>query len=46
MDGNFKMTDTVEWLYLDLKEQSQKPTHRLTMTVFFEVFQNFLYIYI
>lgn len=35
MGDNFKTTDTVQWLYLDLKEQSQKSTHRLSMTAFF-----------
>lgn len=39
MDDNFKMTDNVEWLYLELKEQSQKPTHRLAMTALFKYFR-------
>lgn len=39
MDDNFKMIDNVEWLYLELKEQSQKPTHRLAMTALFKHFR-------
>lgn len=35
MDDNFKIIYTVEWFYLDLKEQPQKPTHWLIMTTFF-----------
>lgn len=45
MDDNFKITYTVEWFYLDLKEKSQKPTHWLIMTTFFKVFLNFIYVY-
>lgn len=46
MEDNFKITYIVEWLYLDLKEQPQKPTHRLTMATFLKVFLNFIYIYV
>lgn len=38
MEDNFKITYTVEWLYLDLKEQPQKPTHTLTMAIFLKYF--------
>lgn len=34
MGDNVKTTDTVELFYLDLKEQSQKSTDRLTTAAF------------
>lgn len=48
MEDNFEITYTVEWLYLDLKEQPQKPTWltMLIMATFFKVFLNFIYIYV
>lgn len=46
MDDNVKMTDTAEWLYLDLKEQSQKPTQLwLHFLKYFRILYIHIYVY-